>query len=243
MSAEDIGRFLSEEAEYPVFGKPRFGALGRGAMRINGIHGDGPTLLMADGSRAALGSFAQRVAREYAQGYLFQNAVEQHPDLTEVFGSTPAVIRLATVKEPCKPAEALYILVRTAKPESLAVVSGGAGVTYAEADASDGRLISGFLPDAGYFSDGLQPLSDMGVDWRRIRIPDIERLCAAGKQVHDFFPTLRILAFDTIISPEGPVILEGVFRQHTNKIQRIRDKGLLSDGFDPRLTAIRKLAD
>ena len=58
--ADSIADFLQNDATYPLFGKPLYGSLSRGSVRVNSIEGD--TLHLANGSTRSVSDFAAEVA-------------------------------------------------------------------------------------------------------------------------------------------------------------------------------------
>lgn len=239
-TAEDILAFLSSRAEFPVFCKPRFGSHGEGAALLDGIRAGDGRLMLGDGRDVDAEGFARRVVERHQEGYLFQSAVSQRDDLVAVFGKAAAVFRVATIRPRGQPAEIFYVIARLARPDSMGVLTGTPGLYSAEVDPRSGRLISDFWPSDWFFDDGLRRETALGVDRDEIAVPGIAEMCAAALTVHDHFPAIAVLGFDIIMGDAGPVILEGNFRPATTIVQRLRDTGLLDDGFDPRLAALLK---
>ena len=94
-------------------------------------------------------------------------------------------------------------------------------------------------PDGGFYSQGYREKTDTGATSAEIHVPFVKEMCEAAVTIHRHFPSMRVLGFDVIVGPSGPVFLETNTRHHNKGIQLARDKGLRDPEFDPRLGFIR----
>ena len=93
---EDIATFLTQDAQFPIFGKPLDGSQSTGTVRLERIEGD--DLVLSNGQARNVTDFAKEVFERYPSGYLFQRALNPHPDTVAMSGDTLGSVRVVTVK-------------------------------------------------------------------------------------------------------------------------------------------------
>ncbi|MEO1001407.1 MAG: sugar-transfer associated ATP-grasp domain-containing protein, partial [Pseudomonadota bacterium] len=107
---EELADFLAKEAPMPLFGKPLAGERSEDAIRILDRAGDG-LLRLPGGEKAAAPALARQIARAHSRwGFLFQEALAQHPALVETVGDTVACLRLVTLQDAEGRAEVIQAL-------------------------------------------------------------------------------------------------------------------------------------
>ena len=237
-SKDQIASFLTTDVEFPIFCKPRFSSLGEGATQIDGVDRETGTITLGDTTTVAMSDFIDRVLTEHADGYLFQERVNQSPDLLEAFGQAPAILRYVTLKMPGESAEVFYLLLRLSKPDSMGVLEYTEGLHSAEIDPENGSVISDFWQVEGFFSTGLRSNTDTGMAREEIVIPAIDEMTRIAVDIHNHFQSIKILGFDFILSDRGPVVLEANSAPSNRAIQRLRDCGFFNPAFDARTASL-----
>ena len=234
----DVVEFFQTKANFPIFGKPRFGSRGIDGFQVTGLSEDGKLLQKSDGTTAGLQDTAAEITERYGSGFLLQSAVHHNQELERTFGNTSTVLRIVTIKPPAKPAEVLYMIIRAAPPDNMGVMASVHGTYNSELDPTSGRLTTPFWSPEDYYSDGLQDETALGVHWSKVQLPMIAEARDAALTVHAHFAAVSILGFDIILSDDGPILLEGNYRPYTAISQRLRDTGLLDARFDDRLSKL-----
>ena len=103
-NSEDITAFLTQDAQFPIFGKPLQGPQSAGTLRLERIEGD--DLVRSNGQTRKVTDFANEVFERYPSGYLFQTALDPHPDMAAMSGDTLGSVRFVAIND--GPAHGLY---------------------------------------------------------------------------------------------------------------------------------------
>ncbi|WP_448190303.1 sugar-transfer associated ATP-grasp domain-containing protein [Azospirillum sp. sgz301742] len=187
----------------PLFVKPRHGWAGHGAMAIDVLEGG---LYRIDGGSPVDGE-RLRAAVTAADDVLVQTRLEAAPELADLSetGAAP-VLRLATARRPgAAPflhSALLSIEVPGEKPRNFL-----RGHVRAPVDPVDGRIAAGlrFLhPERRYER---LPWNDAPLTGRAL--PGFEPAVAMVLHAMALLPGLALVNWDLILTPAGPVILEG----------------------------------
>ena len=81
--ADALAAFLRDKADYPIFGKPYFGSLSEGSVRLEACKDD--VLELANGDTRNVAEFAAEVMTRYPGGFLLQSALDPHDDMARDF--------------------------------------------------------------------------------------------------------------------------------------------------------------
>ena len=76
--------FLLEKARFPLFGKPLNYSGSFGSALIDRVEGE--DVVLSNGTRLGLDAFCREIVQEYGEGFLFQSAITQHQELTDIIG-------------------------------------------------------------------------------------------------------------------------------------------------------------
>ncbi|MEP3637437.1 MAG: hypothetical protein ABJN14_09280 [Paracoccaceae bacterium] len=103
-NSEDITAFLTKDAQFPIFGKPLQGPQSTGTVRLERVEGD--DLVLSNGQTRKVTDFAKEVFEQYPSGYLFQTALDPHPDMAAMSGYTLGSVRFVAIND--GPAHGFY---------------------------------------------------------------------------------------------------------------------------------------
>ena len=95
--ADGLRRVLSEEANYPLFGKPTEGLQSLGSVGLKRYSPYSHCLETVDGRVIALDAFVGDIVRHYADGYLLQKFASPHAAIRSLCGDRLATIRVVTL--------------------------------------------------------------------------------------------------------------------------------------------------
>lgn len=239
----ELRRFLTEQALFPLFGKPQSYSGSFGSALLDRIE-DGQVVL-GNGQRVDLDAFCAEIEREYGEGYLFQTALQQHPDITAMIGNAVGTLRVVTVREETMP-HVLYALWKIPSPRAMSDNFWQSGSMIAPLDKETGtvgRCRIGTGPDATDIEQ--HPVS--GVTFEGFRIPHWEEACRMASEAHALFPEFGVIGWDVCITPDGPALIECNDNPFHSLYQLAFRRGIRNPEIMPTLTKVaahsKKLMD
>ncbi|MBL3701567.1 hypothetical protein GI582_02545 [Sulfitobacter sp. BDSS02] len=203
-TVEQLRSFLTEKAQYPLFGKPQSFSGSYGSALLLGVEGE--MLLLGNGKRVALDGFCKEIIDQYGSGYLLQSALVQHPEMVAVTGKAVGSLRVVTVRDSNRP-QVLYSAWKIPAPDAMSDNFWQSGSMIAPVDAMTGKVGQARIGtglDARDIDD--HPVSGAKITgkqlpmWDRVR----EMVCEA----HAVVPEFGIVGWDVAIGPDGPMIIE-----------------------------------
>jgi hypothetical protein len=204
-SAGEIAAWLGEAANLPVFGKPRSDSFARGAAVF--AEASGPeSLRFQDGRTVPRSGLAAEIARDWAEGYLFQPVYRVAPDLRRHTGAAMASVRIVTLLTDGG-AEPWYAVIRL--PAQGAMHDGDAEGRrlWGLIDIATGEILrlrdlrNPEAPDQTHAADPDQPF--LGT-----RLPDWAQAVALCQSGHDSFPGHGVIGWDVFLTGDGPLLNE-----------------------------------
>jgi hypothetical protein len=228
-----LAEFLRTRARYPLFGKPMSSSLSMGAASINHLSADGQSLVFASGQKPSVDAFAAEVFDSYGEGFLFQDRIQQHPDLVKICGEAVGTVRLVTIREgvEMRPFYALWKI-----PSTTAVADNfwRKGNMVALLDVDTGEIVR-VREGTGASAEDVTTHGETGVPLLGLKLPFWDEVRAIAVLAAKIVPTMRILGWDIAISPTGPIIVEGNTNPSHPMYQVASGRGLLS----PETVALR----
>ncbi len=224
-SAADITAFLSTPENLPVFGKPRFGSHGIGAVSVRSVDGAG-VLTLGTGATCPASALAQEISTDWPAGYLFQTPLENHALLRPHLGLATSVLRICTVLTAEGP-RPLYCVQRlpTAGAFHDGVSGGRRGL--AAIDSTTGTITR--IAERG------KPLNTGLAHWNcdttplvGVTLPYFNDAVMLAIASHEAISGLAVCGFDVMITDTGPCIMEANTNPHAVVYQSGYDAGLLS---------------
>mgnify|MGYP001627790908 CR=1 FL=1 len=230
-TAEDVIRFFTEEAVYPVFGKPLWGSLSEGSACFQRLSDDGKTLMLSNGKSIGLEEMAREISSDYGkQGFLLQDAVDQHSAMTELAGPALGSIRTVTVVGEEGRARVLYALWKIPSPKAMSDNFWQDGSMLAQLDLDTGEVVSvrrGTSLDTTYLDK--HPVS--GKSFEGFKLPHFELLKETAEQAHMLFPYIGCLGWDIGMSEDGPVLVECNTKPFHTLYQLATGEGVMNPRF------------
>ena len=90
----DVERFLRQQADYPLFGKPTNKVCSLGVANIERFDKGSDCIVTKMGRRVPIGVFADEVEKYAEGGYLFQTRLTPHPKIIGVVGDQISTVRM-----------------------------------------------------------------------------------------------------------------------------------------------------
>lgn len=232
---EEIREFLSDPAIYPLFAKPARATGSFGSALLQGLE-DGQ-LVLGNGRRIAVDTLCAEIAADYPDGYLFQQALTQHSDLSDVAGTAIGTVRVVTVRDGDMP-RMLYALWKIPSPTAMSDNFWQDGSMIAPVDAVGrvGRCRIGSGPQARDVD--AHPVS--GRRFEDVTIPFFDQIPELASRAHAVFPEFGIIGWDIAITPESPVLIEANDNPYHALYQNAFCRGIRNADFMPvfdRVTA------
>ncbi|MBL9050285.1 MAG: hypothetical protein JNK19_09275 [Tabrizicola sp.] len=224
-SAAAVEAFLRDKERLPIFGKPNGASLGIGAASFLRLEGD--DLVLGDGSRSPVKVLSAEIARDYPDGYLFQDILVPHPELERLIGPIIGTLRVLSLwlREGPKP---LFVMLKMPGPG--AMVDGALSGSNAAAlvDPKTGRILRAQLLSAPIGED-LAHSHVTGAPLPGAELPDFAQALALARAAHLLFPNHGVFGFDIMLTAKGPVINEINSSPLSSLVQNARGNGLYDD--------------
>ena len=234
-SAADVARFLTSEARFPLFGKPVRGSQALGSVLITGVT-DG-TARLGNGQTVAVTKLAEEVARNTTYGYVFQDAVTQHPQIAALTGSqTVATVRVVTVNHADTP-EVLYTVWKLPAPTAMSDNFWQKGSLISLVDPASGEVQKvrfGSGPDTQW----VQTHPATGAQLKGVTLPCWQSVRDLAIAAHAVVPDNGILGWDIAITPTGALLIECNENTGHGLYQLASGRGVLNADFSPAFDRI-----
>lgn len=95
---DEIRKFLREDAEYPIFGKPFDSACSLGTANIKEFDYAADALILSDGRSVSLDDFIDQIKR-FDSKYLFQSLMRTHESLIPIVGERVCTVRMYVISD------------------------------------------------------------------------------------------------------------------------------------------------
>jgi hypothetical protein len=228
---QELLQFLRSEARYPLFGKPSDMLQAIGSVGIRSVDAEQDRAELMNGTTASLAALAKEIAESYPDGFVFEDAIEQHPEITALVGPAVASLRVCTVMTEEEP-EALYAIWKLPSPTGMSDNFWQAGTMIAYPDQDTGAIVQcrrGTGPDTEWIE--AHPAS--GQRLTGFRIPHFEAAKALAVSAHAIFPINGVLGWDIAIGPDGPLIIECNENPAHQLYQFATGRGIRNAEFEP----------
>ncbi len=223
-SIDELDRFLSGKARYPLFAKPLSGVGSFGAVSIK-TYAD-RHLETANGRNVAIEAFVTQMGKD--QSYLFQTVLEAHPAIRGI-ASGISTVRVIVILDQGR-TEILHTVWKIPAAGNIADNFWRPGNLLADIDAKTGmvrRVIRGF----GLKFEELSEHPDSERPLRGLMLPDWNKLIALCLDCAPIFSGLAYQSFDIALTPSGPVVVEVNTGSAFNLSQLVTGRGFLTDRF------------
>ncbi|GAA6200922.1 sugar-transfer associated ATP-grasp domain-containing protein [Aquicoccus sp. SU-CL01552] len=228
-SEDELRRFLMDEADFPLFGKPEDFSGSYGSARLDRI--EGQDVVLGDGRRIALDAFCNEILAGYGEGYLLQSALEQHQMLSEIAGISIGTIRVVTVRQDNVP-EQLYALWKVPSPEAMSDNFWQSGSMIAPVSVDKG-VVGTCRIGAGLEAQDIERHPVSGLPFKGTQIPFWDEICRVTCEAHALFLEFGVIGWDVAITPEGPALIECNANPFHTLYQNANGRGIRNPEFEP----------
>ncbi len=234
---KSLVRFLSNPSSYPLFMKPVHAQQNIGGYYLDSYNPSTDTVSVGASSELTLSNLIETTIDLQSDlydrnaGYLFQTPVKQHDLLTSVTGtSAPSGLRFIVLQDQHSSTPKIHRcimkLVRQGN-HSDNFHGGRKGNMIAYIDTATGtlsRAVTGYWP----FAEAHQYHPTTGYDLLDLKIPMWSKIVDTVLKASGVFATMKILHWDVLVGPEGPVLLELNDLGGTSFVQ-LHGTGLMDD--------------
>jgi hypothetical protein len=213
-----LREFLTRTAAYPLFGKPVSGFESKGAVYLEGFDADSGELLLYNGERVPVDTFAHAVEqfvydpppgfRRFRSqlGYMFQGVIRQHPQLVEAAGPTVASVRPFVIIGEGGP-RIVAMTWKVPAPGNFSDNTLHPGNMLANVDIETGT-VTRVVRGAGVALEVLEHNPATGQRLVGFRLPHFEKLKTVVLEGAALIPGIRIQGWDVALGPDGPIVVE-----------------------------------
>ena len=232
---DDIVDFLQNRAAYPLFGKPINGSGSIGSVLIRELDASSGTLKLGNGRDIDMHQFAREAVADYPEGFLFQSALRQHPELTRAVGDAVGALRILTIREKTG-ISVLYTLWKIPSPSAMSdnYWQDGSMIALIGADGQIEKCMTGAGPEHRALE--AHPTSGVRVD--EIQMPDMAQAQQLAIEAHSIFPEFGVVGWDMAMCEDGPTIIEANDNPYHVLYQVASGRGARNAEFGPRFEAV-----
>jgi Sugar-transfer associated ATP-grasp len=205
-ASDDLHRFLMQEENYPLFGKPLAGDRSLGSIALQGSRPETNTLVTLDGREIDARKFIAEIECHYSEGYLFQAFMKPHPTVAAICGDRLATLRIVTLRSEAGPTifRACWKI--------------PAGTNFADNYWRPGNLLGTIDRESGRLSRvtsgaGLDLVEvthhpDTGASLVGAVVPDFTGATALAIEAARLMHLVPLIGWDIAVTDHGPVIVE-----------------------------------
>ncbi len=230
-----IADFLRSPGALPCFGKPVHGSLGVGGAIFSALTPDGRNVILGDGREVAVDAVAAEVLHHFPEGYLFQELLQNAPDLAARFGPVLAILRVTTVQSRAGP-QVLYVLLRIPGPGSMVDSTTGGRMMLGAVEPATGRLlqVQDMFRIGGRHVEA-HPVTGSAMAGTLLQgVDEAIRLASTG---HAAFAEHGVLGWDFGLTARGAVALEANTNPQHYLYQRAANRGVMNPALRPAIDA------
>lgn len=238
-SAEDVAAFLRNDACYPLFAKPCEGAAAIGSALILARGGD--LLRLGNGRAVDLEGFAQEIIEDYPEGFILQDAIQQHSYMASMTGQAVGTLRMVTIRDH-KGIRPLYTVWKVPSPRAMSDNFWQSGSMVALVDDKTGK-VKRCKMGTGLSAEWIKTHPVSGLAFKDFAFPHWEAVREAACEGHALFPEFGIVGWDIAIGPEGPILIECNDNPYHVLWQLAAGKGFRNEVFLPQLAAANARSD
>jgi hypothetical protein len=205
-NAEELRRVLTDEANYPAFGKPVEGLQSLGSIGLRRYMPQSGCLEATDGRVIALDAFVADIVRHYADGYVLQKFASPHSAIRALCGERLPTIRIVTLNLEGGP-KIFRACWKVPAAGNVADNYWRAGNLLAQLDLAHGtvkRVVSG--AGLGLAHHVVHP--DTKIHMIGFRIPHWDAMVALATEAARLMRHVPLIGWDVAALEDGPVIVE-----------------------------------
>lgn len=238
---EDIEKFLVEDAEYPLFGKPVEGSKSVGSVFIKDIDRETGVLLFENGVNFSVADISKEIFEDFEAGFIFQSAVEQHADMSKITGDAVGTLRVVTIRKESG-VEVLYSLWKIPAPDAMSDNFWQTGSMIAEIDKETGKLVK-CKRGSGLDAEWIEAHPVNGEVFAEHQVPHWEATKKIATDAHSLFTEFGVFGWDIAMTSDGPLIIECNANPFHSLYQLSTGRGVLNEEFMPHFDAVISESD
>lgn len=234
-SPADVVRFLTNQARYPLFGKPVRGSGAFGSVLIRRL--DGMMATLGNGQTISVSKLAEEVSAYRTYGYVFQDAVIPHPVIATLTGSQAlSTVRVVTVNHSDTP-EVLYSIWKLPSPTAMSDNFWQKGSLISLVERFSG-VVQRVRYGAGLDTQWVEAHPVTGAQLLGTTLPCWQSVVDLALAAHATVPDNGILGWDIAITARGAVLIECNENTGHGLYQLASGRGVLNADFLPSFDKI-----
>jgi len=204
--AQGLHRILTDEANYPMFGKPAEGTQSLGSIGLQRYLPAEESLETCEGRVVTLDAFIDQLRTHYPTGYLFQKLVLPHADIRAVCGDRLATVRMITLRDEAGP-RLFRACWKIPAGANTADNYWRKGNLLAKLDIAQGRVLR-VLSGSGLDLAQHDRHPDTNAPLIGFQIPHWQRMLDTVIEAARLMQHVPLIGWDIAALDEGPIIVE-----------------------------------
>ena len=228
-SAEALRGFLTDPANYPLFGKPETGFQSLGSASFARYDEQSRQLVGRNGAATPLDKFIEDLSTHYADGYFFQPQIRPHPENAALCGERLSTLRVLTALRPDGP-EILRVCEKLPGGTNVADNfwrPGNLLVTLDPETGRRGRAITG----TGFDMRELSHHPDTGKPIAGSTVPNWADVCRLALDGARLFKESALIGWDIAPVAGGAIVVEVNITPDLTLPQLADRRGMLDEAF------------
>ncbi len=234
-----LREILSDEANYPLFGKPTEEQQSLGAAGLYRYLPQEQSLETHDG-RVPLDAFVEQLRTHYTKGYLFQKLVSPHAAIRAVCGDRLATVRIITIVNEAGP-KVFRACWKIPAGNNTADNYWRQGNLLARLDITEGAVLR-VLSGSGLDLQQIERHPDSGAALIGFRIPHWQRMIDTVIEAARLMHHVPLIGWDVAVLDAGPAIVEMNERPDFMLPQLADSRGIMEPELTELMTAQQKNA-
>jgi len=193
---------------------------------ISGIEVDTRELTFGDGRKVGVSDFAAEVLNDYGEGFIFQSAVDQHPDMRRMTGDAVGTLRVVTLRDE-DGVSLLYTAWKIPAPDAMSDNFWQVGSMIAEVNIDTGKLVK-CKRGTALEAEWIEKHPSNEETFAGYQIPFWDDLKEIATQAHGLFPEFGVFGWDIAVTKEGPLIIECNANPFHSLYQLATGRGILN---------------
>lgn len=198
------------DSVHTYFMKPLAAGKGKGVHRLDSLDGN----LSLDGISVEEQEILELL--DGTDGWLLTHGVTQHPVLAEIYSETTNTLRMITTRDHGGNVGLLFSVLRLGTVQTVPVDNGSRGGLVAHVDLESGQLSAARTL---WSTDEFDQHPNSGATIKGIVLPDWKGVREAILELADALPYLQFVAWDVLLTEQGPVVIEANTSSGVNIVQ------------------------
>ena len=239
---QQVEKFLTREARYPLFAKPAESVNSLGAVSIESCDASRGVLMLQDGREFEIQALLEGLKPAAEGGYLFQSRMEPHPEMAPILGEG----KLGTCR--------VQVLIDDDGPYlNRATLRIPTGTNVADNLWRKGNMLAALDPETGALTrvvggettmyDPIERHPETGAEFATHRFPEWDAVREATLAAASGLPNCKIQGWDVALTVNGPALVELEGNGgHPQMVQLAQGQGLLEGRYAKLVETARRVA-